>query len=92
MLTGISVPVNLKDRDAFHITLEDYLLAVTELVQELVSHAHATPTGWRLICLGSTCRELCNTGRLFPPSADQQVHQRRPCGLSAVESQERRAA
>ncbi|KAB5539542.1 Translin [Coniochaeta sp. 2T2.1] len=29
------VPVNLKDRDAFHITTEEYLLAVTNLTDEL---------------------------------------------------------
>ncbi|KAK7722153.1 Translin-1 [Diaporthe eres] len=29
------VPVNLKDRDAFHITIEEYLLAVTGLTDEL---------------------------------------------------------
>lgn len=30
-----NVPTNLKDRDAFHITLEEYLLSLTELTQEL---------------------------------------------------------
>ncbi|PSR83915.1 Translin [Coniella lustricola] len=29
------VPVNLTDRDAFHITIEEYLLAVTSLTDEL---------------------------------------------------------
>lgn len=29
------MPVNLKDRDAFHITIEEYLLAVTALTDEL---------------------------------------------------------
>lgn len=29
------VPVNLKDRDAFHLTIEEYLLALTDLTQEL---------------------------------------------------------
>jgi len=31
----LSVPVNLKDRDAFHITIEDYLLALTHTIEEL---------------------------------------------------------
>jgi len=48
------VPVNLKDRDAFHITLEEYLLAVTNLLEELASsphHPHATSfmTSGRLV-------------------------------------------
>uniref|UniRef100_L2FW67 Recombination hotspot-binding protein n=1 Tax=Colletotrichum fructicola (strain Nara gc5) TaxID=1213859 RepID=L2FW67_COLFN len=29
------VPVNLKDRDAFHLTIEEYLLALTDVTQEL---------------------------------------------------------
>lgn len=29
------VPVNLKDRDAFHVTIEEYLLALTDLCGEL---------------------------------------------------------
>ena len=31
----ITVPTNLKDRDEFHITIEEYLLALTSLVEEL---------------------------------------------------------
>lgn len=30
-----TVPTNLKDRDAFHITIEEYLLSLTELTQDL---------------------------------------------------------
>lgn len=37
-----AVPVNLKDHDAFHLTIEEYLLALVSLVDELVrcSHIH----------------------------------------------------
>jgi len=31
------VPVNLKDRDAFHVTIEEYLLALVDVIDELVS-------------------------------------------------------
>ncbi|TRX97245.1 hypothetical protein FHL15_002039 [Xylaria flabelliformis] len=31
----LRVPVNLKDRDAFHITIEEYLLALTDITEEL---------------------------------------------------------
>lgn len=31
----LACPVNLKDRDAFHLTIEEYLLALTDLTQEL---------------------------------------------------------
>jgi predicted translin family RNA/ssDNA-binding protein len=34
-LTVCLVPVNLKDRDAFHLTIEDYLLALTNTIEEL---------------------------------------------------------
>lgn len=33
-----TVPVNLKDRDAFHLTIEEYLLALVSLLEELVWH------------------------------------------------------
>jgi hypothetical protein len=35
VLTVCLVPVNLKDRDAFHLTIEDYLLALTNTIEEL---------------------------------------------------------
>ncbi|KAH8159766.1 hypothetical protein CIB48_g8488 [Xylaria polymorpha] len=31
----LNVPVNLKDRDSFHITIEEYLLALTDITEEL---------------------------------------------------------
>ncbi|KAL6857534.1 Translin-1 [Amphichorda felina] len=33
--TIFQVPTNLKDRDAFHITIEEYLLSLTDLTQDL---------------------------------------------------------
>ncbi|KAL6815450.1 Translin [Trichoderma sp. SZMC 28013] len=33
--TIFSIPTNLKDRDAFHITIEEYLLALIDLTQDL---------------------------------------------------------
>lgn len=35
MLTPRPVPTNLKDRDAFHLTIEEYLLSLTDLTQDL---------------------------------------------------------
>ena len=53
------MPINLKDRDAFHLTLEEYLLALTNLVEELVS-----------CCLLSPCLALFShsQARLAPNS------------------------
>ncbi|OAL30617.1 hypothetical protein AYO20_08704 [Fonsecaea nubica] len=31
----LEVPVNLKDEDTFHVTIEDYLLALTYMIEEL---------------------------------------------------------
>ncbi|KAI1092622.1 Translin [Rostrohypoxylon terebratum] len=31
----LEVPVNLKDRDAFHVTVEEYILALTDITEEL---------------------------------------------------------
>lgn len=33
----VLVPVNLKEQDAFHLTIEEYLLALISVVEELVS-------------------------------------------------------
>ena len=33
------VPVNLKEQDAFHLTIEEYLLSLTSMVEELVRAA-----------------------------------------------------
>lgn len=35
------MPVNLKDRDAFHLTIEEYLLSLISLIDELVSEPTA---------------------------------------------------
>jgi len=39
---AIIVPINLKEQDAFHLTIEEYLLALIAMVEELVSTL--TPT------------------------------------------------
>jgi hypothetical protein len=36
------VPVNLKDRDAFHLTIEEYLHALISLIEELVRFSSPT--------------------------------------------------
>lgn len=48
----LSVPVNLKDTDAFHITIEDYLLALTSTIEEL---ARLAPNA---VTLGDFARPL----------------------------------
>lgn len=35
LLTSPTVPVNVKDADTFHITIEDYLLALCSTIEEL---------------------------------------------------------
>lgn len=48
----LAVPVNLKDTDAFHITIEDYLLALTSTIEEL---ARLAPNA---VTLGDFARPL----------------------------------
>lgn len=38
------VPTNLKDRDAFHVTIEEYLLALVSLIEELARLARTSVT------------------------------------------------
>jgi predicted translin family RNA/ssDNA-binding protein len=47
-----TVPVNLKDEDKFHITIEDYLLALTTTIEEL---ARLAPNA---VTLGDYARPL----------------------------------
>lgn len=38
MLVRSIVPVNLKEQDAFHLTIEEYLLSLISMAEELVSY------------------------------------------------------
>lgn len=42
MLNDVAVPVNVKDEDTFHLTIEEYLLALVSLIEELVISTHLT--------------------------------------------------
>ncbi|KIW93410.1 uncharacterized protein Z519_06015 [Cladophialophora bantiana CBS 173.52] len=48
----LHVPVNLQDEDAFHVTIEDYLLALTAMIEEL---ARLAPNA---VTLGDYARPL----------------------------------
>lgn len=39
--TGL-VPVNLKEQDAFHLTIEEYLLSLISMAEELVGRLPST--------------------------------------------------
>ena len=41
---GVAVPINVKDRDTFHLTIEEYLLALTNTIEELVCDVHSQAT------------------------------------------------
>lgn len=38
------VPINLKEEDAFHLTIEEYLLALIAMVEELVRYLPSSVT------------------------------------------------
>lgn len=81
---NIIVPVNLKDQDAFHLTIEEYLLALISLVEELVSltcFIFIQPS-WLLSVVSARC-QFCHTGWLRSSTADQPVCVRHPCWFSA---------
>ena len=43
-LITVTVPVNLKDRDAFHLTIEEYLLSLVSLLDDLARLARNSVT------------------------------------------------
>lgn len=65
MLISVLVAVEVKDRDEFHITTEEYLLALTDLIEELVSFVHKRyPDSVLTHSLsGQTRRQLSDLGR-----------------------------
>ncbi|KIW03873.1 uncharacterized protein PV09_05169 [Verruconis gallopava] len=40
----MKIPVNLKDRDAFHLTIEEYLLAIVSMIEDLARLARNSVT------------------------------------------------
>jgi hypothetical protein len=50
-LTGAAVLVNVKDEDTFHLTIEEYLLALVSLIEELVSAATSSTDFRKLTCI-----------------------------------------
>lgn len=55
-----TVPVNLKERDAFHLTIEEYLLSLTSLIEELVRSSLLMQRKQVDLYLGSTGGQLCD--------------------------------
>lgn len=41
LLMDETVPVNLKDRDEFQLTIEEYLLSLISLIDELVGFSYS---------------------------------------------------
>ena len=61
------MPVNLKEQDAFHLTIEEYLLALISMVEELVSclAIDFSIREWGLadlVVVGSSCCQLGHSG------------------------------
>lgn len=55
MLTSV-VPVNLKDKDAFHISIEEYLQSLITLIEELVSLPGTLPS---ILAVGAAFGVVC---------------------------------
>ena len=43
----MKIPVNLKDRDSFHLTIEEYLLALISVIDELVRCISTDSVAWK---------------------------------------------
>ena len=92
MLTSYSVPIDVKDRDVFHITTEEYLLALTDLIEELVSIVHRRYPQRVLThsLTGKTRGQLSDLGRFPKTASDQQVCEGTPRRLPNTEHEKRR--
>lgn len=93
------VPVNLKERDAFHLTIEEYLLALVSLIEELVrtyspekksltnnTHSpdsHATPSPWANS--GGRCKSA-SSSRTCMPAFRFSISKTTRCGSAAMGS------
>ena len=69
-----TVPVNVKDRDTFHITIEDYLHGLISLIDELVGSALFLCKSSLIIFLGTSLTEFGNARKLSATSPYQQVY------------------
>ena len=56
-LIRCTVPVNVKDEDTFHLTIEEYLLALVSLIEELVLLANVENIQRSLTFLRRASRE-----------------------------------
>ena len=61
---AMGVPVNLKEEDAFHLSIEEYLHALISLIDELVCGLLRIMMLLLTVRVGSTCSQLCDHGRL----------------------------
>lgn len=78
----VTVPINVKDRDVFHLTIEEYLLALTNTVDELVCFHLSLFTTARHIGIDlSSTRNARPSFSLFYPLAIPLLPPGLPCSL-----------
>lgn len=75
----LRVPVNLKDQDVFHLSIEEYLQSLISLVDELACQPFCMIDLDTKQMVGSARSQLGHPGRLRETTADQSVHQGRTC-------------
>lgn len=89
-----AVPVNLKEQDAFHLTIEEYLLSLISMAEELVTNHPCPPFVYLSRCTNGLTlivpsgRQLRHAGRLHAPRADRKFRQGFVCRIPASESEE----
>ena len=73
---SLTVPVNLKDRDAFHLTIEEYLQSLISLIDELVSSSISSSiTLLILLSSGTPGCQFSDLRKLRKAPSDQSVYQ-----------------
>lgn len=88
----IIVPVNLKTEDKFHLTIEEYLHAVINLVEELVdplsfsSSFYLTPQGKKI---DPSHNQRRHPARLSSSANDQPLRERHSLVVPGSEPEER---
>lgn len=86
-----TVPVNLKEQDAFHLTIEEYLLSLIAMAEELVLSLYLNMfTGRTQLTqlIVPSGRQLGDPRRLYATRADWKLHQGLVCRVSVTEFEE----
>lgn len=84
----LRVPVNLKDQDTFHLTIEEYLQSLISLIDEMVSRPFCTMNVDTQQNQGSARCQFGHLGRLRETASNQSIYQRCACRFPNTQPEE----